>query len=1376
MSLFVSNNTAPAVDKKHSKFQRGAFQRVIIMMLAFALCVTGIPLSSAIAQLPEEGTDISQSIKLKAHYQQLQEDDTWLDLEQKNWSDLFESTWEKDSEEAKSSFQIALDWELKKGESASNADYFTFEIAHPGQAFTSQNFFDAQGNVLGTIEIDNKGQGKATLVQSEAVLSDQEDIDYSSGTIELGFEKSKTSQNDLQENEIVPIKKEDTSTEAVASQKNPTPFGGPVAYGPTGDPNDAGSIGQISLVKYEQLANGCMGGQALDGAGRVWTFGYNLFGELGIGVTSAQQMYYGGMKRVPYFIDNNIEVVKIGSTYETRFALSSAGDVYAWGEGFSGEMGNGTRVDANPNITMVPGLPKIVDIFVSSSYVYDAGGAVFALADDGRLFTWGLNFGGKLGIGSGTVYITSPTEVNLGALDPGFTSGSKKVVKVSSGRASSQLIDSDGDLWLAGSNGYGEQGGTGASNTFRKLDRSTYSMGRIIDSDAGYSIAVAGDRVVVADENGDVWEWGAATGDAGDKNITVSKTTPQKIGLSAAEITAIGYTPRAESVSSGMHNGQFIDQHGRSWMWGNGVYYGFGNEGGNIPHYTVQRVYSTAAEQWPKEIGDGDTQSYEYSAKTPIYLGGTKAANTYYGYGIDRLHPTIYDEKYMLRDTSGYVLDEEGNRIKYASGTNVDGVAGLTIGMYYLCTPAGNIDPSRTTKIPALNPEDAMWINLAFQSLPYLKEFDISLSAYAFLDYDGNIFKWGYDGAGSIAWGMDWEQKYDGAPYASSSAHVGLADRYCYEVMYMRGAPTIDKVNMNAGLKNDVKVYKDPQTGTVTNTAEIKLHIPKTISNTLLDADVHSDVNELMYVIVPYDTSDPSFSVDTSAMTYDQFMTLYNGAAANHKGSLINAPITSGAAVQDLTYEVNIPDNGRLITWLVNERYVDGPNGTKEYVNIDQISSAFVADNVYTPVSMNHEGVGVWFDNSEQALYSPTTDNVVKTNNDSVQTQKPFDETLYGLPLDGNNKVIGATKASDGSITVDPSAVPTYGYDTTEIKSYEAVSDVGLPTGIKPYWKFKTYLDAAQTQLQPTIVSKDMNDEGLLSAGYAHTFYYEPDADYWTEVKGEKTWVDNNDKLGFRPIKIELTLKQYERNTTTGAKGAYIQDIATIDVTPDAQGQWLFDFGWQKTYEYTYEIVETAIPLYTTAISYPNAGGTGIHEDFTGIEIVNTLNVKPIKFNKVDPSGNPIVSDVAIFSLTNANAGQDVYDENGNPQSSVQLSTSAANPYIVMPIQKPGDYLLTETKAPAGYNLLTMPIEIKVDASGNVTAMLGALALDEVVLTGSDAITYSKGFNIANKGASELPKAGGAGTIFLLAISSIVLLLASILMHKRRKYLVPEQE
>ena len=968
------------------------------------------------------------------------------------------------------------------------------------------------------------------------------------------------------------------------------------------------------------------------------------------------------------------------------------------------------------------GLPSIDRIFSNNAEIM---GFNFALAQDGSLWAWGYNAYGQLGFGDIQTAVTSVRQVSL-------PSDMGAIVDIAAGDRHTLILDDNGEVWLAGSTYLGRLGdgrtadgtaSTATQRTFAKLDRAANGIGKVTSISACYG------RSGIVDENNKAFEWGATYGEAGSGVITV-KSTPQPIGFSASEIASIGYTPIPQRIVAGESVSYIIDQHGRTWAWGDGRYYAFGNEGGNIPHYTSQRVKASAAEQWPKVIGDGDTQSYDYSPKTPVYMGGTKTANTtYFGYGIDPLHPTIYDETYMMKDSAGNVVDEDGNPLRYATAAAMNGVSGLTVGKYYRSSggSSNTIVSPATEGMPAVDPDEWTWIRLGLQPMPYVAEMYVSRSAYTILDADGNIYKWGYDGSGSIAWGWD-KDKYD----QDGDSVRGLYNRYTYEVMYMRGAPTID--NISLGTKIEKKVYAEAGQD-ATNPVTVNVHIPASSFNEALGSNVYSDLNELKYVFVPYDTSDPNFNVDPGTLTEAEFMAIYNDAAYTVKGELLDAPLQSTSSIQDLSYTVNAPQNGKIIVYGANERYVSNDGGaTREYSNKDPLISVVLADNVYTETDIKHKGEGANPSGDVEEVYAATNDTVSKLNDDAAHTGEAFDSSLYGIPLDKNGGIIGTS--------VEP---PTYGYDRVGIESYESA---GYPSGsgITNYWQWKD-------QIQ-----------------------YEPNAN-WTEVDGTKIWDDDSDKFGFRPQSITLTLKQYERNTTTGKKGAFIQDVKTITVSAPVGGgtSWPFDFETSyKSYEYTYEVVEDPITFYTSDVSHANIpdpvpSPVPSNENFTGIEITNTLDLKPVKFNKVDASKNPVTSDVAEFVLTNAATGGKVFDAAGAEQDSVTLSTSASNPFVAMPIQKPGMYHLTETKAPGGYNLLTMPIEVTIASDGTVEAKLGSIDLEEAVLSGAEADQYAKAFNVVNKTASELPKAGGIGTMLLTILSTAVLVMAAFLLHRRNR-------
>lgn len=76
--------------------------------------------------------------------------------------------------------------------------------------------------------------------------------------------------------------------------------------------------------------------------------------------------------------------------------LSSEGDIYSWGSGYSGRLGNGGE-DASTFPEPIPFFKqrniKIKDIACS-------GGHNIALSQDGRVYCWGFGSGGRLGSGT----------------------------------------------------------------------------------------------------------------------------------------------------------------------------------------------------------------------------------------------------------------------------------------------------------------------------------------------------------------------------------------------------------------------------------------------------------------------------------------------------------------------------------------------------------------------------------------------------------------------------------------------------------------------------------------------------------------------------------------------------------------------------------------------------------------------------------------------------------------------------------------------------------------------------------------------------------------------------------------------------------------
>ena len=95
-----------------------------------------------------------------------------------------------------------------------------------------------------------------------------------------------------------------------------------------------------------------------------------------------------------------------------------------------------------------------------------------------------------------------------------------------------------------------------------------------------------------------------------------------------------------------------------------------------------------------------------------------------------------------------------------------------------------------------------------------------------------------------------------------------------------------------------------------------------------------------------------------------------------------------------------------------------------------------------------------------------------------------------------------------------------------------------------------------------------------------------------------------------------------------------------------------------------------------------------------------------------------------------------------------------------------GDYKLTETTTPAGYNTIT-PIEFTISADHDTTADEPALTRLSVTVTkGKATFTPDKGAgslttNVVNKKGSTLPETGGMGTTLLYAVGGVLVALAA---------------
>jgi alpha-tubulin suppressor-like RCC1 family protein len=313
-----------------------------------------------------------------------------------------------------------------------------------------------------------------------------------------------------------------------------------------------------------QVAGGYGHALALTSEGDVLAWGSNNYGQLGDGGTSTSAT----PKQVAGLGSGVRQVAT--SLYYASYALKADGSVAGWGSNDNGELGDGTHTSRTSPVS-VTGL--------GGPAISIAAGGFHGLAamNDGTVRAWGHNVFGNLGNGT-TTDTTSAVTV----------SGLSNVTSVSAGEWSSYAVTGTGALYAWGRNDYGQLGD--GTTTDRPTPTLVPGLANVTAVAGGYNFAIA------LRSDGTVWSWGSNwDGTLGD-NSTVQRSTPGQVpGLS--DVVAI--------AARGLHV-LALTSDGSVFAWGyNGV--------GQIGNGTTSDVLAPTPVTLPdtaQTIGTGFYSSY----------------------------------------------------------------------------------------------------------------------------------------------------------------------------------------------------------------------------------------------------------------------------------------------------------------------------------------------------------------------------------------------------------------------------------------------------------------------------------------------------------------------------------------------------------------------------------------------------------------------------------------------------------------------------------------------------------------------------------------------------------------------------------------------
>ena len=180
-----------------------------------------------------------------------------------------------------------------------------------------------------------------------------------------------------------------------------------------------------------RVALGKSNGVLIKDDGTVWVWGDGNYGQLGGAEKSEEPIEVKGI--------SGAVAVACGS--RSIYVLKGDGTVWSWGYNGSGELGRETAAQTDTEPGIIPGLSGIQQLSAGPNFA-------LALDDKGKVWSWGGNRNGQLGLGD--------TE-NRAVPEP-IAAIDKRVISISAGSDHGAAVAQDQMIWLWGSNSAGQLG------------------------------------------------------------------------------------------------------------------------------------------------------------------------------------------------------------------------------------------------------------------------------------------------------------------------------------------------------------------------------------------------------------------------------------------------------------------------------------------------------------------------------------------------------------------------------------------------------------------------------------------------------------------------------------------------------------------------------------------------------------------------------------------------------------------------------------------------------------------------------------------------------------------------------------------------------
>lgn len=266
---------------------------------------------------------------------------------------------------------------------------------------------------------------------------------------------------------------------------------------------------------------------ALKSDGTLWAWGDNFYYQLGDGGNSDSYS--------PKQIGQNNDWIMVTAGRTLNYAIKRDGTLWAWGQQSIGGTyaGNGHE-DILKVPTQIQRDNDWIDVSTASNHT-------LALKKDGTLYAWGLNNNGQIGNG---------TLVNQSV--PIAIAPTMRFRKIKAGDEFSIAIATDGTLWAWGSNLYGNL----ANGTFTNLGPNTPAQIGTLNN--WTTLAAAWGFVLALNNDGTLTSWGKNNeGQLGIGNST-----------NMANVQTISLSEKINKIDAMDHGSIAVSDAGVLYVWG----------------------------------------------------------------------------------------------------------------------------------------------------------------------------------------------------------------------------------------------------------------------------------------------------------------------------------------------------------------------------------------------------------------------------------------------------------------------------------------------------------------------------------------------------------------------------------------------------------------------------------------------------------------------------------------------------------------------------------------------------------------------------------------------------------------------------------------